>query len=64
MRLGQEVVNEVPRPTLRCLPTPNPCGEHCCITIFLESALAEKLKLQIFVRVLFPALHPSVRLIV
>lgn len=58
MRLEQEVVNEFPRPTLRCLPIPNPCGEHCSITIFLESALREKLKLQIFVRVLFPSHTP------
>lgn len=45
MRLGQEVVNEVPRPTLGCVPTPNPHGEHCSLTIFLESTLAEKLAL-------------------
>lgn len=49
MRLGQGVLSKVPRRTLKCLPTPEPCGEHCSITSFLESALAEKLRLQSFV---------------
>lgn len=43
------MLSKVPRRTLKCLPTPEPCGEHCSITSFLESALAEKLRLQSFV---------------
>lgn len=49
---------------LGCLSTPNPHGEHCSITIFLESTVAEKLRLWIFVQVLFPIPHLNVHLII
>lgn len=48
MSLGHRVLNGVPRPTLKFPPTPDPCGEHCSITSFLESVLTKKLRPRAF----------------
>lgn len=48
MSLGHRVLNGVPRPTLKCPPTPDPCGEHCSISSFLESVLTKKLRPRAF----------------